>query len=193
MTDRRVQARVRDPQVLRGLAHPLRARLLGMLRLDGPSTASRLGERLGESSGATSYHLRQLAQYGFVAEVDGRGSGRERWWQATSPSTRWEPDELIAQPGGLEANEAMQRLQIELTGRQLRRWAEHGRDFGPQWAAVAGLSDYAVRLTPQETRQMTDEVYAVLDRWAAGHREARPGTEVVGFFTAVLPFRGLPE
>lgn len=193
MADPRAQSRVRDPQVLRGLAHPLRARLLGLLRLDGPSTASRLGERLGESSGATSYHLRQLAQYGFVAEVEGRGTGRERWWQATHRSTSWEPDELIAQPGGLEAHEEMQRLQIELTGRQLRRWAEHGRDFGPEWAAAAGLSDYAVRLTPQEARQMTDEVHAVLDRWSVQHREARPGTEVVGFFTAVLPFRGLPE
>ena len=185
-------ARVTDPQVLRGLAHPLRARILGVLRLDGPSTASRLGEQLGESSGATSYHLRQLAQYGFVAEVEGRGTGRERWWQATHRSTSWEPDELITQPGGLEANEQMQRLQIEMTGRQLRRWAEHGREFGPEWSAVAGLSDYAVRLTPQEARQMTEEVYAVLDRWAAEHREPRPGTEAVGFFTAVLPIGGIP-
>jgi DNA-binding transcriptional ArsR family regulator len=50
-----------DPHNLRGLAHPLRVRLLGLLRSDGSSTATRLAERLGQSSGATSYHLRQLA------------------------------------------------------------------------------------------------------------------------------------
>jgi DNA-binding transcriptional ArsR family regulator len=178
---------VRDPQILRALAHPLRGRLLGLLRSDGPSTASRLAEKLGESSGSTSYHLRQLAQYGFVSEAAGRGNGRERWWQAEHTMTNWEPDELIDQPGGLEAHEQMQRLQIEVLGRELRRWAEHGREHGRDWAAVAGLSDYGLRLTPDETRQLLDELYAVLDRWSGTHREPRPGTSLVNLFTAAFP------
>ena len=91
--------RISDPQVLRALAHPLRNRLLARLRLDGPATASRLAEQLDESRGATSYHLRQLEHYGFVAEVEGRGTARERWWQALHQQTSWEPDELAAQPG----------------------------------------------------------------------------------------------
>lgn len=178
---------VRDPQILRALAHPLRVRLLGLLRLDGPSTASRLAEKVGESSGSTSYHLRQLAQYGFVAEVEGRGNGRERWWQAEHLMTSWEPDELIEQRGGLEANEQMQRLQIEVMGRELRGWVEHGREHGRDWAAAAGLSDYVLRLTPDETRQLLDEVYAVLDRWADTHRDPRAGTRQVNVFTAAFP------
>ncbi len=67
--------RTSTPQVLRPLAHRLRNRLLGLLRTHGPSAASRLAERVGESSGVTSYHLRQLEQYGFVSEVAGRGTG----------------------------------------------------------------------------------------------------------------------
>ena len=55
---------VTDVRALRALAHPLRSRLLGQLRLNGPATASRLGRVVGESSGSTSYHLRQLAAYG---------------------------------------------------------------------------------------------------------------------------------
>jgi predicted ArsR family transcriptional regulator len=43
-------------------------RILGSLREFGPATASALADRLGESSGATSYHLRQLASFGFVEE-----------------------------------------------------------------------------------------------------------------------------
>lgn len=180
-------ATIRDPQVLRALAHPLRGRLLGLLRLDGPSTASRLAEKVGESSGSTSYHLRQLAQYGFVAEVRGRGNGRERWWQAEHSMTDWEPGELIEQPGGLEAHEEMQRHQIEVMGRELRSWVERGREHGREWAAVSGLSDYVLRLTPDEARQLLEEVYAVLDRWAETHLEARPGTQPVNFFTAAFP------
>ena len=58
-----------DARTLRGLAHPLRLRLLNTLREFGPATASGLADRLGESSGATSYHLRQLATYGFVEDA----------------------------------------------------------------------------------------------------------------------------
>jgi uncharacterized membrane protein YfcA len=40
--------------------------LVGLLRTEGPLTATRAAELLGESSGTTSFHLRQLAKYGLV-------------------------------------------------------------------------------------------------------------------------------
>ncbi|HJU96652.1 MAG TPA: helix-turn-helix domain-containing protein, partial [Jiangellaceae bacterium] len=52
------QKYVQDLEPLRAFTHPLRMRLLAALRSDGPATASDLGRLLGESSGATSYHLR---------------------------------------------------------------------------------------------------------------------------------------
>jgi DNA-binding transcriptional ArsR family regulator len=179
------QANVRDPHVLRALAHPLRIRLLGLLRLDGPSTASRLGARVGESSGVTSYHLRQLEQYGFVAELPDEGTRRERWWQAQHQLTNWEPDVLLDQPGGLEANAAMQRLQVEVMGRELRTWltAEQPRE----WASVAGMSDDVLHLTPAQTRQLLDELSGVLEHWAAEHRRPGDGTAPVNVFTAAFP------
>ena len=178
---------VSDPQVLRALAHPLRGRLLGLLRVDGPSTATRLAERVGESSGLTSYHLRQLAQHGLVAEVEGHGTGRERWWRAEHQMTNWEPAEIVGQPGGLEANEAMHRHQVEGWGRELSAWVGHGRQHGVAWAEVAGLSDYVLQLTPDETRQVLDEVYAVVDRWAETHREPRDGTTAVNLLVGAFP------
>src|SRR6478609_6720512 len=75
------------PQMLRALAHPTRLKMLGMLRIDGPATATSLATRLGINTGQTSYHLRQLAQHGFVVDDDARGNGRERWWQAAHRST----------------------------------------------------------------------------------------------------------
>ena len=68
-----------DVRAVRALAHPLRLQLLDLLRFDGPSTATLLAKRLGESSGATSYHLRLLAKYGYIEEAPQR-KGRERWW-----------------------------------------------------------------------------------------------------------------
>lgn len=178
---------VTDVRALRALAHPLRTRLLGLLRIDGPSTASRLAERVGESSGSTSYHLRQLAAYGFVSDVPGEGNGRERWWRANHLMTSWEPDELVGQPGGREANEQMQRLQVDGIGRELRAWLERGAEHGPEWESVAGISDYVLRLTPAETRQLLSELYDVLGRWADDHREPRPGTAAVNLFVAGVP------
>ena len=75
---------------LRAMAHPLRLRLIGALRKEGPATASMLARMLYESSGATSYHLRILAKYGFVEDEHERNRGRERWWRAGTfrPTTR---------------------------------------------------------------------------------------------------------
>ncbi|MGO4429962.1 ArsR/SmtB family transcription factor, partial [Streptomyces sp. MCAF7] len=87
--------RVLDARSLRGLAHPLRMRLLGALREYGPATASQLADRLGESSGATSYHLRQLAAHGFVEDDPERGKGRERWWKSAQSGTRVDSEELL--------------------------------------------------------------------------------------------------
>jgi len=86
-----------DPVTLRGLAHPLRVRILGVLREHGPANATTLSEMLGQSTGATSYHLRQLASYGFIVEDTGSGKasgrgGRERWWKAAHQGTVLDED-----------------------------------------------------------------------------------------------------
>ena len=78
--------RITDPKALRALAHPIRMSLIGLLRTEGPLTATRAAELLGESSASTSFHLRQLAKYGMAEEAPG-GQGRERPWQATTMST----------------------------------------------------------------------------------------------------------
>ncbi|MDX5450459.1 MAG: helix-turn-helix domain-containing protein, partial [Actinomycetes bacterium] len=75
-----------DRQSVRVLAHPLRSRLLSELRREGPATATDLARRLDTNTGATSYHLRKLAEVGLVEEAEG-GVGRERRWQAAHEFT----------------------------------------------------------------------------------------------------------
>src|SRR5205085_4403396 len=75
------------PKALRGLVNPIRLRLLDLLQADGPATATGLAKRIGQSSGVTSYHLRVLAEHGFVVEDSERGTGRDRWWRPVHRST----------------------------------------------------------------------------------------------------------
>jgi DNA-binding transcriptional ArsR family regulator len=105
------------PTSLKALAHPVRVQLLGVLRADGPSTATALAARLGESSGTTSYHLRQLAAADFVVEDTGRGNGRERWWRAAQQSTRLEVAELDDEPATQQAVD----VYLSLTPAELER------------------------------------------------------------------------
>ncbi|WP_234017953.1 MULTISPECIES: helix-turn-helix domain-containing protein [unclassified Streptomyces] len=85
---------VLDAKGLRTMAHPVRVRLVGLLRKHGPSTATRLAERLGVNSGTAGYHLRQLDAAGFVEEDTERGNARERWWRSVHRTTWFNDPEL---------------------------------------------------------------------------------------------------
>src|SRR5580658_6816512 len=98
----RTVTRLTDARALRAYAHPVRMKLVGLLRTEGPLTATRAGALLGEPSGTTSFHLRQLAKYGLVEEAGG-GTGRQKPRRATTTSTGWAavafPRELAAATG----------------------------------------------------------------------------------------------
>lgn len=186
-------ALVTDVRALKALAHPLRSRLLGLLRLHGPSTATLLGEQVGESSGTTSYHLRQLADWGFVEDAGGLGTGRERWWRAVHRMTTWEPAEFAGGEGAEVADELEHRL-VEQRGRLLAAWLEQREELGPAWRRAADLSDWALRLTPEQAAELAAELSAVVRRWAHAHpaAEAAEGSELVSVFTDVVPLREWP-
>src|SRR4051812_14179823 len=86
MARRRRAVRLTDPRALRAVAHPTRLSLVGLLRREGPLTASQAADRLGETPQRCTYHLNQLAKHGLVEEAGG-GRGRERPWQATAGAT----------------------------------------------------------------------------------------------------------
>jgi DNA-binding transcriptional ArsR family regulator len=185
---------VTDVRALRALAHPLRNRLLGQLRINGPATASQLGRVVGESSGSTSYHLRQLEQYGFVEEVEGQGTARERWWRARHRMTSWQAGDLLQQEGGSEVQDEMTRLQIDQHGRVLDAWFTQKDSLGPEWAAVASLNDHGMRLRPEQARRLADELNAVLDRWMAEYPADRPAedAELVVVLSDLVALKEMP-
>lgn len=185
---------VSDPRALRALAHPLRNRLLGLLRRDGPATATQLGRAVDESSGSTSYHLRQLAAHGFIEDAPGQGRGRERVWRARHRLTSWEAGDLLEHPGGREVAEEMLRRQLDAHARLLAAWTAQRDDLGPTWRAASSLSDAALRLTPAQARALADELDEVLARHLAAHDPAvaAPDSELVAVLLDVLPLRTWP-
>ena len=118
----RTVTRLTDPRALRAYAHPVRMALVGLLRTEGPLTATRAAELLGESSGTCSFHLRQLAKYGLVEEAGG-GTGREKPWRATTTSTAWDSTGG-GTPETAAATSLLNTVIAERYFEQLMRWLE---------------------------------------------------------------------
>jgi DNA-binding transcriptional ArsR family regulator len=191
-----------QPAQLKGIAHPLRVRLLGLLRVDGPSTATRLAERVGESSGSTSYHLRQLAAYGFITPCDppqdeprGAGSARERWWRAAHRFTRFAaperaPGEELGEADVL-AEEYLRSVATVYHG-QVLDWLSASADLPAPWHDAGALSDITLRLTREQCdrlrREMGDLVRSYDREHPADAPDARADSERVVVQWQVLPF-----
>lgn len=183
-----------DPRSLRGLAHPLRLQLLGLLRADGPATASQLAVRTGQSSGATSYHLRQLAAYGFVVEDTDRGTIRERWWRAAHRATSFDlPKDADEESRALGeeylrvvADANARRVQAAIAG-----LATVEEDLGPGWAEAFTLSDLLLRLTRGEALALIADLQELAARYRSDDPEALAGAPSDAR-RVVLQFQVLP-
>jgi DNA-binding transcriptional ArsR family regulator len=163
--------RVTDPEALRALAHALRGRLLYELRTNGPATASELGRRLGESSGATSYHLRILARYGFVEDDPDHAHGRERWWRSAHDLTYWDPADFEGQPGEREAAaEFLARVSADYA-RQFAAWLHEMHEWPREWQSATTSSDRLLTLDAKQLDELSRELEALLGRYA----ELEPG------------------
>ncbi|HTX09741.1 MAG TPA: helix-turn-helix domain-containing protein [Solirubrobacteraceae bacterium] len=140
---------ISDARTLRALTHPTRIALIEALLLEGPMTATEAAERVGESPSSCSFHLRQLARYGFVEEAGG-GPGRRRPWKLTTFGMSW--SSVHEDPGTEVAADALSRL---ITGRQLdrhRTWLGTRRSYPRSWRQAATDSEHIVWMTPAELR-----------------------------------------
>jgi len=185
-----------DARTLRGLAHPLRVRLLGLLRTDGPATATQLAARTGESSGATSYHLRQLAQYGFIVEDAGRGQRRERWWKAAHRTTTMDLAEQLDDPDAMAAGEVYLRSVAQGYAARVMDHLDELATLPPAWRSVGALNDMLLRLTPAEADEITTRMWALVDEYRRADDEdaALPaGTRRVNVQLQVFPHPGDPS
>jgi len=193
MTDRHPtpidDVRQLDADALKGLAHPLRVEIFDILAVYGPHTASGVAERVGESSGVTSYHLRQLAKHGFVREVEGRGTARERWWERTPGAIAVAPPAEDASAGERAASSTLMRHWEQSRSRLLGDFiARAETDLSKRWMLASSISWANLRLTAEQLEQLSQ----AWDAFSAEHLEPLRGRDEPGSRPVQIQFNAFP-
>jgi DNA-binding transcriptional ArsR family regulator len=181
---------------LRALAHPLRLQLLQVLHADGPATASQLARRLGESSGATSYHLRALHRAGMVEEAEQRNA-RERWWQRSPEHllipNAVPPDASDSERAELQAAHAqIESIFVERDEQALRRWTEVRYDLPLEWQDAQWIGNFRMWATAAEVRQFVTTVLDLAQPLRKAPANGDSDRQEVHFTFRVLPQQPAP-
>jgi DNA-binding transcriptional ArsR family regulator len=185
--------RIDDPDVLKGLAQPIRQKLWRLLLQRGPCTVGTLAGALGADPGQVSYHLRELARRGWVEHApDLARDRRESWWRAVEESTAWRIEDfstptgtaLVMHLGAQMLTENLQRLRTFV--RTYHRWP-------PEWQAAFDSSQSFLHLTAGEAQAMNAELNEVLARWAAHGDHAREHGDTAGRLPYLHFMYGFPD
>jgi DNA-binding transcriptional ArsR family regulator len=154
-----------DLASLKALAHPLRVQILETLSRYGAQTACGLAELLDESSGSTSYHLRQLAKHDFVHEVEGKGTARERWWERSAGYIQIASPEFSDDPMSSEAQRLISR---EFEHNRATALADYmncdPQRLPPEWRDAGAITTSNIRLTAEQLNELSAELEAVARR-----------------------------
>jgi len=166
-----------DAATLKALAHPMRVQMLRILQLREQASVTSLAEELGETTGATSYHLRQLARHGFVEEFDadepatGRVGRRRRWWRMAVDEIHSTGYDFLNQDDTREAFAFLVRQEVEERARRLAHWYATAREWPEAWQRASSDSSGTLDLDPKQTRALADE----LAELTAKYRAMKPG------------------
>lgn len=164
-----------DPVAMRAYAHPLRLALVGLLRREGPLTATQAAARLGDNVPNCSFHLRQLAKYGLVERAEG-ADAREKPWRATALFTQWGADQ-----DDPEMRAAVDHLDAMVTARyfeRAQRWLAERESMPAKWRRDTGPSDDLVWVTAEELAEVRRAMDEVFERFR--ERQADPGLRPKG-------------
>lgn len=148
-----------DPTAIRALAHPLRLDLLDLLAATGPATAAHCGRMLGASQASCSFHLRQLAKYGFVEDAGPGDDRRARIWRLAEgrATIRITADEHDA-----AAQAHLERVAVQRAAQAILDYTDRRESESPEWRRAAGFSTMTALLTPDEAADLQDQWLALL-------------------------------
>ena len=184
-----------DPLSIRALAHPLRLELQSIVGRSGKITAADAARELGISHALASHHLRQLAKYGFVEQVEG-ADARERPWRLVH--TSYSAEGIDEQAGGAAALAVLEQVTAERAVEDLIDWHERREDWSEGWRSHTGVGRSTLYLTEEEVIELTGAIDALL----APYAEQRPlddiasrpeGSVPVEFTLIVVPRKSTTE
>jgi hypothetical protein len=162
------------------MAHPLRVQTMRILQLRKRASVTSLAEELGETTGATSYHLRQLAKFGFVEEVEPddqsgdepRTAGRkQRWWRMSVDEIHMTGFEFMRNEDTREAAGFLLREFQADRSRRLANWFATASQWPEEWQRASSDMDGNLELSPKQTRAFADELAALITKY----RDLKPG------------------
>ncbi len=157
---------VTDYRVLAALAHPLRRRLLDVLRVDGPCTASMLAEQTDQAVGNISHHIKVLAAHGLVEPAPELARDRrERWWRSASTALRWSTTDFADDPAAEAASLAASALGLQRQLDLTTSWLQSDAANGAEWRDAAFNTDTWLRLTSGELSRLGEEILDLVDRY----------------------------
>ena len=167
---------ITDLGSLRLLAHPMRYRVMDRLR-QGPATSTTLARALGLNTGVTSYHLRQMAEHGFIEEVPELSRGRERWWRARPLDLRF-PRRSEQSEEMRPVMDEMHRLDFAAELEQFARFQLEREELGP-WADALLFSRGSIRVDLAELEEFFEEYISLLKRYQRPDEETPPHARTV--------------
>ena len=183
-------SRVADAAVLSAVAHPLRRRLMDVLRVEGSGTASSLAATTGSAVGNVSHHLKVLAAAGLVTEAPELARDRrERWWRLVSDRITWSTPDLEDDPAAAAAGRAAASLGLARQVELVQQWAQDPAAATAPWGDAAFSTDSWLRLAPEELAALSRELMAVVDRW---RDRPEDGQERVPVFVLARGFPARP-
>ncbi|GGK97095.1 ArsR/SmtB family transcription factor [Mangrovihabitans endophyticus] len=171
MTAPRNQMTIRDPQVMRALAHPARIEIMERLNgTDASVTATECADLVGLSPSAASYHLRELAKFGLIEQAPSRGDGRERVWRSAAEGLRIE--------GAMENEEDRRAEQTLIEGflardfARIKDWYTRRHEAPQEWREAATVMTQKLQVTPGELAEISAQVQAILEPYRERERTA---------------------
>jgi DNA-binding transcriptional ArsR family regulator len=133
---------IADSQVLAAMAHPLRRRLMDVLKVHGPATASLLAGRTDQAVANVSHHVRVLQSSGLIEEVPELARDkRERWWRLVSASLRWSSEDFAQDPASAAIAAAAESLNLDHHAGLVRGWFAVDAEHRPGWQDAAFSTD----------------------------------------------------
>ncbi|MFI9361825.1 ArsR/SmtB family transcription factor [Kitasatospora sp. NPDC053057] len=159
---------IQDSRVLAALTHPLRRRLIDLLKIDGPATVGKLAERTEQAVGNVSHHLKVLAESGLIEEAPELARDRrEHWWRLADRELSWTRADFDGDPVTEAVADAAGSILLERQVELVREWAVRRGGYGPDWRDGCSVATQTwLRLTPEEARELAADLHEVIQKWA---------------------------
>ena len=156
-----------DLKAIAAMSHPLRRRLMDILTVDGPATASMLAGRTDQAVGNISHHMRTLADCELVEEAPELARDkRERWWRLVSTSVRWSTANLPDGPATEVIENAAMRSNLDRQLGYVEQWNTADEQAKTFWRTGPFSTSHWLRVSEAELAEFAEEVVALFDRWS---------------------------